>query len=127
MEKQKYYKIVQRVGRKLYSWQYYTLPEELRMQYYINRPTVAKVGGLLVFDNLLTAQNHCPTYCSLYRCTCREEVILPRYRDGLTSVSEFRGNCWNRKRWTQASLVNSFLWPYDTKAFKVVTLRELVR
>lgn len=132
MKKQEYYKIVRRVGKKLYSWQYFSLPENLRTQYYLHRPTIAKVGGLLVFDNLQKAQDYCSIYYSLYyslyRCTCREEVTLPPYRESLPSVSKFRFrvNCWNRKKWTQLNLVNFDLWPDATKAFKVVTLRERV-
>ncbi len=124
MKKQEYYKIVRRVGRKLYSWQYFSLPKNLRTQYYLHRPTISKVGGLLVFDSLQEAQEYCriqPPY-ELYRCTCRDEVALPHYRDSFFSLSKLRVNCWNRKKWTQ--LDNSFLWPNSTKAFKVVTLRE---
>ena len=135
MKKQEYYKIVQRVGKKLYSWQYFSLPKNLRTQYYLHRPTIAKVGGLLVFDNLQEAQDYCPSDFELYRCTCREEVTLPPYRERLPSISKSRGrvNCWNRKKWTQLNLAATIrlsadfkLWPDATKAFKVVTLRERV-
>ncbi len=128
MKKQEYYKIVRRVGKKLYSWQYFSLPENLRTQYYLHRPTIAKVGGLLVFDNLHEARCYCPASFEIYRCTCREEVTLPPYRESLPSISKFRVrvNCWNRKKWTQFNLSNSYPWPDATKAFKVVTLRERV-
>lgn len=135
MKKQEYYKIVRRVGKKLYSWQYFTLPKNLRTQYYLHRPTIAKVGGLLVFDNLKKAQDYCPSDFELYRCTCREEVTLPPYRDSLPLISKFQGRvpCWNRKKWSQLRAAtiwlsaNFDLWPKATKAFKVVTLRERVR
>ena len=128
MKKQEYYKIVRRVGGKLYSLQYFSLPENLRTQYYLHRPTIAKVGGLLVFDNLQETQDESLLGSELYRCTCREEVTLPPFRDGLFSGSKLRGrvNCWNRKKWTQFNLSNFYLWPKATKAFKIVTLRERV-
>ena len=127
MKKQEYYKIVRRIGGKLYSRQYYDLPKNLITQYYLHRPTVAKLGGLLVFDNLQDAKEYCSTDSELYRCTCREEVILPLRRDSFSYlVSSKYVSCWDRKKWTEVSLRSSDTWPINTKAFKVVTLRERV-
>lgn len=128
-KKQQYFKIVRRINGKLYSWQYHenlgepSLPEKLRVRYFIGRPVKAPIGGLLVFDDYVTALNIYnyaqSAGCELYQCTCRNEIALPRYRN---TVGKYMGDCWEE---TASSFQSALVpWPGHTRAFKTVTLRK---
>ncbi len=120
MKKQQYFKLVRRIRNKLYSWQY--LPERLRVQYYINRPVEAPIGGLLVFNDYTTAYEYLSVSCEIYRCTCRDEVVLPSYCN-IIGDGEYMGNCWKDVKVRPRIMP----WPRNTKAFKTVTLRERIK
>ena len=90
----------------------------------------ARVGGLLVFDNLVDALGFVGGRWrfEVWECEVRDEVRLPRYR--LAVDGEFGGMGVLEELWCRGELgsgVGGPGWPPGTRAFRGVRLVRLVR
>jgi len=128
-KKQEYYKVVSVENNKLYSVMKSQLGE-FGLQYYVHRPVTAKVGGILVFTSADAALSFSGSKEAIYRCTVRDEILLPSRRLYLSHSDDLNTIplIWERAGTTGiASCTLPPIWPRDTKAFRTITLRERVR
>lgn len=124
-----YYKVVRPgTNGKLFSC---SVPFQHAVRYFKTKWTKAKVGGLLVFDDIDRALNYSHVGDIVYQCQCRIPVTLPAYRSWLPAMQNITAagiaKLWKIFRYKRMSCAYAEGWPRGSMAFKEIKLTKVVK
>jgi len=132
------YKVVRNIDDKLYSVA--VKNPELRLEYPPNEWVTSKIGGILVFDNFICAENFAEhTYLELlgskvevWLCEVQEPIPLPAFRLTVVTNTNEVQELWNSNLEPPELITRKFsihlldYWPGGTKCYRKIRLVEKV-
>ena len=95
----------------------------LSLIYSTEEYTEAKVGGVLVFDNISSAISFTKSWdTQIWSCIVEEPIPLPPYRSCTNDIQDAR-DIWSSNRRTYSIVISSYIgWPTCSCAFKRIKL-----